>query len=238
MNDSLSRARAWAVHALTASGVAFDLAAVAALCAPRPDPRVVFLLLLAPVLIDAVDGPLARRWQVKRWAASIDGRTIDDIVDYLTYTFVPLLLAWRMGWLGPLGPAAVVLAAVTSLFGFANTAAKQEDEGFFLGWPSYWNIFVFYAGLWATRFGPLVPLLVCLALSALTVLPVRFIYPNRAPRRWRAPVLLGSAAWAVTLAAIMLVYPRPSAPLLWASLVYPAFYIGLSLWLDFRSRAA
>ena len=62
-----ARRRAFAVHVLTASGVAFDFAAMALVCSPRPDPRLVFLLLMAPVVIDAVDGPLARRWDVKRW---------------------------------------------------------------------------------------------------------------------------------------------------------------------------
>jgi phosphatidylcholine synthase len=196
----------------------------------------VFLLLMAPVVIDAVDGPLARRWDVKRWAGRIQGRTIDDIVDYLTFTFVPLLLAWRMGWLPPPGAAFAAVACMASLFGFANLAAKQEEEGFFLGFPSYWNVFAFYAGLWAARQGTAIVGAACLLLSALTVLPVRFIYPNLAPRPWRRPLLAGAAVWLVLLAAMLPSYPRPPAALLWASLVYPAFYVALSLALDARHR--
>ncbi len=67
--------------------------------------------------------------------ASIDGRTIDDIVDYLTYTFVPLLLMWRMGWLPQPAVLWIAPALVASLFGFANTAAKDETAGFFLAFP-------------------------------------------------------------------------------------------------------
>ena len=227
-----ARLRAFSVHVLTASGVAFDFAAVALLSGPAPDPRVLFLLLMAPVVIDAVDGPLARRWAVARWAAPIQGRTIDDIVDYLTFTFVPLLLVWRMGWLPRPAAAYVVVACVASLFGFANAAAKQEDEGFFLGFPSYWNVFAFYAGLWAARHGTAPVAVACLLLSALTVLPVRFIYPNLAPRPWRAPLLAGAAVWLALLAAMLPSYPLPPAPLVWASLVYPAFYVGLSVVLD------
>jgi phosphatidylcholine synthase len=228
--------RAWAVHLLTASGVAFNFAALALLCRPQPDPRTFFLLLMAPVVIDAVDGPLARRWAVTRWAARIDGRTIDDIVDYLTFTLVPLLGAWRMGWLPWPAEAFAVAACMASLFGFANAAAKQEEDGFFLGFPSYWNVFAFYAGIWASAHGPLVPGVVCLLLSALTVLPVRFIYPNLAPPPWRWPVLAGSAVWLALLVLMLPAYPRPPLALAWASLAYPIFYVVLSLVLDRRAR--
>src|SRR5688500_17252845 len=94
----LTRAPAYAVHVLTASGVVAAFLAVAELFDAAPDERVVFVWLVVAVVIDAVDGPLARAWDVKRFAPDIDGRTIDDIVDYLTFTFIPLLLVWRMGW--------------------------------------------------------------------------------------------------------------------------------------------
>lgn len=231
-----ARLRAFAVHVLTASGVAFDFAAMALVCSPRPDARLVFLLLMAPVVIDAVDGPLARRWDVKRWAARIEGRTMDDIVDYLTFTFVPLLLAFRMGWLPPPAGAYAVVACVASLFGFANTGAKQEGEGFFLGFPSYWNVFAFYAGIWAARHGTAVVGAACLALSVLTVLPVRFIYPNLAARPWRVLLQAGGLLWLALLAAMLRSYPRPPALMVWASLAYPAFYAALSVVLDVRGR--
>jgi phosphatidylcholine synthase len=102
-----SRARAYAVHVLTASGVAAAFLAVAELFDDAPDERVVFVWLAVAVVIDAVDGPIARVWEVKRFAPDIDGRTIDDIVDYLTFTFIPLLLVWRMGWV-PFAPAFLV----------------------------------------------------------------------------------------------------------------------------------
>jgi phosphatidylcholine synthase len=74
-------ARAHLVHVYTASGVAFAFAAAAEICARETDVRLVFIYLFVSLFIDATDGPLARRFQVKRWAAGIDGRTIDDIVD-------------------------------------------------------------------------------------------------------------------------------------------------------------
>ncbi|HWK90160.1 MAG TPA: hypothetical protein VNP72_09200, partial [Longimicrobium sp.] len=182
------RARGYAVHAYTASGVAFAFLAAAEIASPRCDPRTVFLLLAGALLIDASDGPLARMWHVKRWAPGIDGRTIDDIVDYLTFTFLPLLLVWRMGWVPDPAAAWVIPALVASLFGFANVNAKDESAGFFLGFPSYWNGVALFAGIWHHLYGPWVNAVVIAVLTILTVAPVGFLYPNLAPRPWKLPV--------------------------------------------------
>ena len=230
------RARAYLVHVYTASGVVMALLAAMETCAPRPDPRRVFLWLFLAVLIDASDGPLARAWHVKAWAPRIDGRTIDDIVDYLTFTFLPLLLVWRMGWLPEPAVLWLAPAMVASLFGFSNTGAKDEAGGFFLGFPSYWNVIAIYAGIFYEMLGPWFNAVVLLFLAVLTVLPVRFLYPNLAPRPWKMPVILGAVLWGAMLVWIIVRYPSPPAWLVWASLVYPAFYVFLSWHLGRRTR--
>src|SRR5688572_2320526 len=207
----LARARAYAVHLLTASGVVAALLAVAELLDEAPDERVVFAWLVVAVVIDAIDGPLARAWDVKRLAPDINGRTIDDIVDYLTFTFVPLLLVWRMGWVpfapGLHGAAWIVPALLASLLGFANVGAKDEAAGYFRGFPSYWNIAAFYAGL-------------------------SFHYPSLARRPWKLPVMLGAAAWLAVLLGMLLVYRRVPGWIVGVSLIYPAFYVALSILVD------
>ncbi len=237
-----ARWRAYLVHAYTASGVLFAFLAALEVARAAPDARWVFLWLAVAGLIDATDGPLARRWEVKRYAPAIDGRTIDDLVDFLTFTFVPLLLVARMGWVP--GPALVWIgpALIASLLGFAHVGAKQEAEGFFRGFPSYWNLVAYYVGLWAQApylpAGPYVSAALLLALAALTVAPVRFIYPNLVPARWRGPVLWGAYAWLVLLAALLPWYPHVPPALMLLSLVYPAFYVWLSVRLDREARAA
>ena len=216
------------VHVYTASGVLLALAATIELCSAAPDSRYVFLALAAAVLVDATDGPLARRAEVKRWMPAIDGRTIDDIVDYLTYTFVPLLLVWRMGWLPEPAMLWIAPALVASLFGFANTAAKDETGGFFLGFPSYWNVVAFYAGFVHSLYGPWVNAAALLLFSMLTVLPVRFLYPNLAPRPWRAPLILGALVWLGMMLWLLRNYPLAESWMVWLSLIYPAFYFWLS----------
>jgi phosphatidylcholine synthase len=238
-SDSLARARAYAVHLLTASGVVAAFLAVAELFDSAPDERVVFAWLAVAVVIDAVDGPLARAWEVRRLAPDIDGRTIDDIVDYLTFTFIPLLLMWRMGWV-PFAPDLagavwIVPALMASVLGFANVAAKDEAAGYFRGFPSYWNIAAFYAGLAFHGLGETGQWLngvVLLALAALTVSRVRFLYPNLTPRPWKLPVMLGAAAWLAMMLVMLLVYRRVPGWVVAVSLVYPAFYVTLSIVLD------
>jgi phosphatidylcholine synthase len=231
------KVRAYAVHLYTASGIVFAFLAAAELCARQPDPRWVFLWLTIAVLIDCTDGPLARRWHVKRYAKRIDGRTIDDIVDYITYTFLPLLLVWRMQWLPSPAGLWVAPAMVVSLLGFANTGAKQEEEGFFLGFPSYWNVFAFYAGLWSTHYGPYVPAVILAVLTLLTILPIRFVYPNLAVQPWKWILWLVTALWLGLLLVILPLYPAVPAWLMWMSLMYPGFYSLLSVYLDRLARS-
>ena len=224
------RVLAMGVHLYTASGLLFAFLAAIETCVPDPDPRRVFLWLFVAVLIDATDGPLARRFEVKKVVPNIDGRKIDDIVDYLTFTFLPLLLIARMGWVPEPALAYVGPALIASVLGFANVGAKDEAGGFFLGFPSYWNIVAFYAGLAAHAFGPWPNAIALLILAVLTVTPIGFIYPNLAPRRWKIAILGGAFVWAVLVAAMLPRYPNPPAWMTILSAVYPLFYIAVSMW--------
>jgi phosphatidylcholine synthase len=237
------KARAYLVHLFTASGVAFAFLAMAEVVRTDLDPRWAFGWLALTVLIDAADGPLARLWDVKLYASRILGRTIDIIVDYLTFTFIPLVLVWRMDWLPDPDGLWVVLAMVASLLGFANTSAKQSQEGFFLGFPSYWNVVAYYVGLLTVEYGTAgayFSLGAVLVLTVLTLVPVRFVYPNEAPKPWRAVVTVGGIAWLALLLALLPTFPElpdwGGNWVLWLSFVYPAFYFGLSGWLDWKNR--
>ena len=230
--------KAWAVHIYTASGLLFALLAAIEMCVPDPDPRRVFLWLFIAVLIDATDGPLARRFRVKEVLPHIDGRKIDDIVDFLTFTFLPLLLIARMGWVPQPVLFFVVPPMIASVLGFANAGAKDEERGFFLGFPSYWNAVALYAGIAAERIGLWPNAIALLVLAVLTVTPVGFIYPNLAPPRWKGFILIGAFAWGAMLLAMLWQYPSPPGWLVLLSLVYPIAYTVISLREYFRKPAA
>lgn len=231
------RLAAWAVHFYTASGIVFALLATLELCRPAPDARQVFIWLAIAVLIDATDGPLARRAQVRTLLPYISGRTIDDIVDYLTFTFIPMLMIVRMGWVSQPMLLFVIPPLLASLLGFANTGAKDEAGGFFLGFPSYWNIVAVYLGIAAAHGLLLLNGIILLALAVLTVVPVGFIYPNLAPRRWKAAIMIGAYAWLASVIAMFPQYPDPPLWLVWLSLAYPAFYTAVSLY-EYARRPA
>ena len=241
---SRRRLAAYLVHLYTAAGVIFSMLAIIELCRPVPDPRWVFGWLAIALFIDASDGALARAADVKSHLPGIDGRTIDDIVDYQTFTLIPLLLVWRMGWLPGAGVGGDFLdlslvwiapALMASLLGFANTGAKDEQGGFFLGFPSYWNLYAYYAGFWSTHGAIWLSAALLVVFTVLTVLPVRFLYLNLAPSGWRGPLLAGAAVWALLLLGMLPWYPAVPPWLLWTSLAYPAAYFAASAWLDIRS---
>jgi phosphatidylcholine synthase len=236
--DRPSTLAAWCVHLYTASGIVFALLATLELCKPAPDARMVFVWLTVAVLVDATDGPLARAFDVKKALPHISGRTIDDIVDYATFTFLPMLLIARMAWVPEPVLLFVAPALMTSLLGFSNSGSKDEAGGFFLGFPSYWNIVAFYLGISAAYGLTALNGAIVLALALLTVLPVGFIYPNLAPSKWKLPIMLGAVVWALLVVAMMLMrYPTPPTWLVALSLVYPVFYTAVSV-IEYRKHKA
>ncbi len=221
---------AYAVHALTASGVVPAALATYELIQVDCDPRIVFGYLLLTTLIDAIDGPLARKFNVKKNAASIDGRLIDDLLDYLTFAFIPLMLIWRMGWLPSGFGFTVVFAMMASLLGFAHHQAKNETHGMFRGFPSYWNLYAIYAGVIAVQLSPWWTAITMWALSGLTLAPVWVLYPNLAPRRLKLPLFAGGLLWLICLVVILAWdYPNTELWFVAASLAYPIFYVYASV---------
>ena len=224
------RLAALAVHAYTATGAVLSLLALRAVL--THEVRAAFLWLAAAVLIDATDGVLARLAKTKVAAAWVDGARMDDIVDYLTFVFVPVVLMYEWGLLPE--PAGLFAACplLASAFGFARTDAKTADY-FFTGFPSYWNVVALYLYLAAS---PLwVNGAVLVALSLLVFVPVRYVYPSRTPALRRLTCALGTA-WGAMVVALIWQLPDSSPALLAASAVYPAYYVALSLYLQATRR--
>ena len=222
------------VHAYTASGAA--IAFLALVASNQGDIRTAFILLWVAMAIDCSDGTLARAARVKEVVPEFDGARLDDIVDYLTYTFVPIAMAHHAGLLpdGNAGLVAGALPLLASTYGFCRTDAKTDDH-FFKGFPSYWNIVVLYFFLLDTS--PTVNAAILATLAALVFAPMRYSYPSRNPAgRWGTFTL--GPVWAVWVLYLMLQLPAVSPAQAWASLYFPAYYIGLSMYLDWTSPRA
>src|SRR5438093_2986667 len=135
---------AWLVHLYTALGLVCA-AGIAVLIVRGGDRsfRLAFLLMMVATAIDATDGWLARRAHVKELLPGFDGRALDDLIDFHTYASLPLLLLWRAGVLPDGWVWLLLFPLLASAYGFSQVDAKTDD-GFFLGFPSYWNITAFY----------------------------------------------------------------------------------------------
>ena len=214
---------AWLVHLYTASG--FVLAFLAAKAAIDHDFRTAFFYLSAQVFVDATDGVLARAARVSERLPWFSGSKLDDLVDYLTYVFVPALIVWRAllvidPWT-TIVPSAMLLS---SGYGFSHMKAKTSDH-FFTGFPSYWNIVVLY--LLLLQLPPDVNALILLGFAVMVFVPLRYIYPSRTTVLPRTTNLL-AAVWAATMLVILWQYPAVSPTLVLVSLAYPVYYFGLS----------
>jgi phosphatidylcholine synthase len=227
----LRQTAAWAVHLYTAAGAVCALLALEAAVGGRL--RAAFAWLAVQVAIDSSDGVLARLASVETVLPHLDGSRLDDIVDYLTYVFVPAAIV--VGTPLVPGSAGWVVAAgmlVSSGFGFANAAAKTADH-FFTGFPSYWNIVVLY--LVAFHATAAVSAMVLAVLAMLVFVPIHYVYPSRTPVLRPLTVTLG-LAWAVSMLVAIATLPAVPVPILYGSLVFPAYYVVLSLALQ-RRRA-
>src|SRR5213082_3536365 len=170
------KACALGVHFYTASGAL--LAFFIVLAAIRGNAVQALWLALLALIIDGTDGWLARRFRVSETLPWFDGRRLDDIVDYLTYVFAPILLLWNTGHL-PSGSTGMVLAALPLLasgYQFCRVDAKTEDY-FFLGFPSYWNIAAYYIIIFNVP--PAAVTGILLGCSILVFIPISYLYPSR-----------------------------------------------------------
>ena len=221
---------AWLVHAFTATGAVLAYMAVEATIAG--DTRRAFLWLVVATLVDAVDGALARLARVKERTPQFNGARLDDIVDYLTFVFVPVFILRHDGLL-PAGAGGLAVASAvlwSSAYGFSREDAKTPDH-FFTGFPSYWNIVAVY--MVAIQLAPVTNAAILCGLVALVFVPIGYIYPSRTPR-WQLATVALALLWSIAMGAIIWELPDPPRWLVRVSLLYPVYYFALSFVLHFQ----
>ena len=228
---------AWAVHAYTASGALMGLAGV--LAAASGNIRAAFIWMFVATFVDGTDGVLARWARVKERTPLFDGARLDDIVDYLTFVFLPAFVIITAGLVpAELGWIVAGAMLLSSAYGFASVDAKTSDH-FFTGFPSYWNVVALYVAvlglpLWANA-------ALILGFAVMVFVRIGYVYPSRTPVLQRTTLAL-MLVWAVLLLLLIAWLPPygPSAaggPPLWlvvGSLVFPVYYMVLSFALHAR----
>lgn len=215
---------AFAIHVLTASGAA--LALIALILATGGHWTMMFACLGLALIVDGVDGPLARALRVKDVLPRWDGAGLDFVVDFTTYVFVPAYAIAASGLLPDgLGMPAAGLIVVTGALYFADRSMKTDDN-YFRGFPAVWNVIAFY--LYVLMPPPWIAAGAIAALAALTFVPIRFVHPLRVRHlRWLNIALM--AAWAV-LALITVLADLSPGPYVVAGLsVIALYFLGAGL---------
>lgn len=233
----------WCVHAFTASGLACAAVILYLLVHGGPDAiRWSFLLMLTATIIDAVDGTFARAVRIKEAIPGFDGRRLDDITDFLTYTCLPLMLVWRAGLIPEHATPWLIAPLMASAYGFCQVDIKTPD-GFFLGFPSLWNVVALY--LYALPIPPWPALYILLLLAFLTFVPVKHLYPSMPGRLNRFATITG-AIWGVFAVWLIWSLPTSESPefsstermVAYGSLIYPIFYMATSWFITLKSWTA
>ena len=184
---------AWAVHGFTASGAVLGFLAIISIL--NNDLVGAFLWLGLALLIDGIDGSLARKVGVLDKTPNIDGSTLDNVIDYLNYVIIPaLMIYWFQmvpnGWeiILPAGMFAV------SLYTFANMNMKTNDY-YFSGFPAVWNIVVLYFYILNTH--PIINVIIILLLFIFTFIPIKFVHPLRV-KKIRNLTIFCTVLWSAT----------------------------------------
>src|SRR5919107_3254242 len=204
------RLRAVAVHLYTASGVVLALLILVA--AFQGDAVRALWLMLASLIIDSTDGLLARRLRVSEALPFFDGALLDNIVDYMTYVFAPMVLLWSGGYLpgGNAGVAFAALPLLASSYQFCRVDAKTDDH-FFLGFPSYFNVVAFYTIVFEPS--PTSVAFYLILFSILVFVPIRYVYPTRTIAFRRLSLTL-TTLWLASYAVILVGMPQPDPVIL------------------------
>lgn len=224
--------RAFAVHVLTASGAA--LAFLALILATGGQWAAMFACLGLALIVDGIDGPLARTFKVAEALPRWSGETLDVVVDFVTYVFVPAYAIAGSGLLSPdLAIPAGIVIIVTGAIYFADREMKTADN-FFRGFPVLWNVAAFYIDLltpseWVTA-------AIVGALVVLTFAPIRFLHPLRV-KRLRVLNITLLAAWAALALIAVADDLSPPAFVTWALAAIAAYFFAIGL-MPLRGRDA
>jgi phosphatidylcholine synthase len=232
--DSRARSKAWAVHLFTATGVVLALLAMVAVLEHRW--TAAMLWLFAALVVDAVDGTLARAARVKEVVPRVDGDALDLVIDYLSFVFIPVFFILEAGLLpAPLALLLSALILISSLYVFARRDMKTHD-GYFRGFPALWNLvalYVYAAELGGTAAAVLVGLLVLL-----TFAPIHVVHPLRVRDYGRWPPII-SVLWAgATLALLFPLNPTARLILFVTSATTAVLLIGMGLLRSLRGSSA
>ena len=214
---------AWAVHGFTASGAVLGFLAIISIF--NNDLVGAFLWLGLALLIDGLDGSLARKIGVTDKTPNIDGSALDLVIDYLNYVIIPALMIYWFQFVPP-GWEVYIPAGIfaVSLYTFANINMKTSDY-YFSGWPAIWNILVLYFYILGTNLW--INLIVIIILYILTFVPIKFVHPLRV-KNLRNYTIFATVLWGAS--TLKLVTANPNINLFLEEKIVMAIWILCSIY--------
>jgi phosphatidylcholine synthase len=217
-------ARAFAVHIFTAAGVALGFVALMAAFEGRW--TVMFWCLGAALFIDGIDGTFARKYRVAEVLPRWSGDTLDLVVDFITYVFVPAYAIAASGLLPQvLAIPAALLIVVTSALYFADGNMKTSDN-YFRGFPALWNAAAFY--LFVLKPAPWLTVAIIVVLAILTFVPFKFVHPFRVARL-RIATLAALVLWGVLGSAALFYDLDPGPWIAYGLVIIAVYFVGIGL---------
>ncbi|CAN8065540.1 unnamed protein product [Agarophyton chilense] len=225
---------AWMVHLFTASGLLVNMFALLHAIFGQSDFNLFAKLNWLAIFIDAVDGTFARAVNIKKVIPTYDGAMLDNIIDFQTFSVLPALciVVFELVQGKVAQYAAAVAILLASAYQFCQTIAKTPDA--FVGFPSYWNIVVFY--IYYLKPTTVVSMVLIFSCAVLSFIPVHFIYPTRT-KEFHYVNHIGAYIWSgLMMVPTMQPESRYVKPALYASFVYVMYYFALSMALDVRRR--
>ena len=222
-NINRDKIAAWAVHGFTGSGAVLGFLAIISIL--NSDAVGAFLWLGLALLIDGLDGSLARKIGVTDKTPNIDGSALDLVIDYLNYVIIPALMIYWFQFVPPgweiYIPAGIV---AVSLYTFANINMKTSDY-YFSGWPAIWNILVLYFYILGTNLW--INLIVIIILYILTFVPIKFVHPLRV-KNLRNYTIFATVLWGAS--TLKLVTANPNINLFLEEKIVMAIWILCSIY--------
>jgi len=227
----LSITAPWIPHLVTASGLLFGFLSIAAIFESQH--RTALIWMTAAVVSDAVDGTLARKLKSANKLPDFNGKMLDEIVDYITYVMVPALFIYKANLIPSISNNWMLPAIlIASAYQFAQANAKTHDN-FFTGFPSYWNIAVFYMLL--INSSPITNLILLIILTTLIFIPIKYYYPSRNTKHKFAIMSL-TLIWGISGISLIITYPTIYPIPLWISILCSTYYVALSIYNTLHSK--
>lgn len=220
-----------AVHVFTATGVVAGFLALDSIV--NEQWQMVFLWMGIALLIDMVDGTVARAMHVKEILPNFDGGLLDNLIDYFNYVIIPAVLLYNAhlmpeGW--ELWGAVII--TMSSAYQFCQTDAKTQDH-YFKGFPSYWNITVIY--FMFLGLDPLINFGIIVLLGIMVFIPVKYIYPSRT-KEFRILNLVLTCIWGIAFVIMIFMFPNSPVHLVHASLIYIAYFFLVSFYITIQKK--